>query len=158
MLFRNGEPTPLSVLLQGGDMKGVAQSKDGLPKTESGSGGAGNGGRRSGSAIHSIVRVEPTDDLTICITPSAGTRLSVRRGMLCALCCPNTRWTSRCACHLNLGIRLRRCTRSLLSGEPAASAARFLGVTLNAHWLRRASGHWLAISFAEVSRRVVPSD
>lgn len=93
MLFRNGEPTPLSVLLQSGDMKGVAQSKDVLLKAESGSGGAGTEGRRSGSVIQSIVRVEPTDDLTICITPSDGTQLSARRGMLCALCCPVARQT-----------------------------------------------------------------
>ena len=74
VLFRNGEATPLSVLLEATDMKGVAQSepKDARSKALSGSDGAGEEGKRSASQVHSAVRVEATDDLTVCITPSAG--------------------------------------------------------------------------------------
>jgi len=76
VLFRNGEPTLLSVLLQSGDTKGVAQANDAIANLASVAGVAGKVGRRPGPDLHSIVRVEPTDDLTICITPSAGKRNS----------------------------------------------------------------------------------
>ena len=72
----------LSVLLQGGDMKGVAQAKDTVANIASVSGVAGKGGRRSSPDLHSIVRVEPTDDLTICITPSAGRCISTQGDIL----------------------------------------------------------------------------
>lgn len=58
-------------------MKAFAQTSDFPPKVVGGSGGGGTG-RRNGSDNHSIVRVEPTDDLTVCITPSAGTWLSAQ--------------------------------------------------------------------------------
>ena len=119
MLFRNGEPTVLSVLLQGGDMKGVAQAKDPVANIAPVSGIAGKGGRRSSPDLHSIVRVEPTDDLTICITPSAGRHISAQVDVLyCAahklVRLPLTQ--TLCAQQLRLGYRLRRRACCLLPG------------------------------------------
>ena len=67
-------------------MKGVAQQK--LSDTGGKNGNGGNSGKkgnkRSGTGMDAIVRVEPTDDLTVCITPTAGT-LSAKQSLSLSL-------------------------------------------------------------------------
>jgi hypothetical protein len=73
-------------MLQGEAMKGVAQQK--LSDTGGTNGRGGNSGKkgnkRSGTGMNAIVRVEPTDDLTVCITPTAGA-LSAKQSLSLSL-------------------------------------------------------------------------